>query len=153
MSTTKGKSFNRDSKGKVLPESEWNNVYDELGMNAILYVRRAWRELFTEYLLPCCNKDTRLILIGHIKDKFMDGSSNVVSAKELDLTGRLKNITLQHLSDCNAYCYRDSKSELQFSFKAEAGDLSAGSRIGPVGQIIPANKLWETLYPSSFNNK
>lgn len=150
MGTTKGKSFNRNSKGQLLPEIEWNNVYDELGMNAILYIRRAWRELFTNYLYPACNINTRLILIGHIKDKFMEGASNMVSTKELDLTGRLKNITLQTISDSNAYCYRDSKNELQFSFKPELGDISAGSRVGPVGQVIPANKLWETLYPETL---
>lgn len=150
MGTTAGKLFNRDNRGKLLPEEEWNGVYEALGQNALMYVRRAWRMIFDDYLFPACGNTTKLILIGHIKDKYMEGSNNLVSSKELDLTGRLKNITLQHMSDSNSYCYRDSKGDLMFSFKAEAGDISAGSRVGPFGQIIPANKLWETLYPDTL---
>jgi hypothetical protein len=151
MGTNQGKGFNKDKAGKILPESEWDMVVDVLGQNGYRWFTLAWRYIMDEIVLPMGNESTRFIFIGHVKDKFIDPNSigKTVSTKELNLTGKNKDITLQHYSDCNAYAYRTSQGELEFSFKSDSLDVSAGSRIGPVGQVIKAKDLWKTLYPDS----
>ena len=157
MGTNQGKNFNRDKTGKVLPIDEWNDVIDALGQNGYLYIFNAWRkmmdtvmEMTQESKYP--DNPTRLILIGHMRDKYIDPNSptstNKVSTKELDLTGKLKAITLQSYADSIAKCSRDKLGNLIFNFQAGDEDVSAGSRVGPINQKVDSKVIWKTLYPS-----
>jgi Cdc6-like AAA superfamily ATPase len=57
----------------------------------------------------------RLILVGHLKDKFIEKNGTEISAKELDLTGKLKSITAAS-ADAIGLLYRgeDNKNMLTF---------------------------------------
>lgn len=152
MATNQGKGFNKNRTGQILPVEEWDMVIDVLGQNGYRWFTMAWRKVMDEIILPMGNDNTRFVFIGHVKDKFIDPNTigKTVSTKELNLTGKLKDITLQHYSDCNAYAYRNSQGELEFSFKTDNLDVSAGSRIGPSGQVVKSKDLWKVLYPETL---
>lgn len=157
MGTNQGKNFNRDKVGKILPVEEWNDVIDALGQNGYLYIFNAWRkmmdtvmEMTQEGKYP--TDPTKIILVGHMRDKYIDPNSPTATikavTKELDLTGKLKTMTLQSYADSIAKCYRDKQGNLIFNFQAGDEDISAGSRVGPINQKVDSKVIWKTLYPS-----
>jgi hypothetical protein len=67
-----------------------------------------------------------VIFIGHIKDKFIEKKGKEVMAKDLDLTGKLKQITCAK-ADAIGYLYRGDDSELILNFKS-AEEINCGAR-------------------------
>ena len=66
-----------------------------------------------------------VIVIGHLKDKFLEKKGKEVSAKDIDLTGKLKSITCAH-ADAIGYIYReDGKTMVTFGSGEE---IAVGSR-------------------------
>jgi len=75
-----------------------------------------------------------VILVGHLKDKMLDKKGKEVSSKDLDLTGKIKQITCAN-ADAIGYIYRENE-ETKISFNSQ-GDITAGSRCGHLkGQDI-----------------
>jgi hypothetical protein len=70
----------------------------------------------------------RIILLGHLKDKFLGAKAGVdVSAKDIDLTGKIKNIACAN-ADAIGYLYRKGKDTM-LSFKT-SDDVLCGARPG-----------------------
>jgi hypothetical protein len=67
----------------------------------------------------------RLILLGHLKDKFIEKAGKEVSAKDLDLTGRIKSITCAY-ADAIGYLSKRG-GEVTVSFKG-TDDVLCGAR-------------------------
>lgn len=100
------------------------------------YVRDAYELLigFVDKAFP------RVILLGHLKDKIVDKGGKEVSAKDIDLTGKLKQITCQN-ADAIGYLYREGNKTI-LSFET-VEDITCGAR--------PAHIRNKKLVMSEYN--
>lgn len=110
------------------------------------------------------NKITKLannvILVGHLKDTFVSKEGKEVQAKDLDLTGKIKQITCAG-ADAVGYLHRGNDGELLINFKS-SDEILCGSRCpqlkGKEIQIADydeeSNELknirWDIIYPDTF---
>lgn len=67
-----------------------------------------------------------IIFVGHIKDKSIEKAGKEVMAKDLDLTGKIKQITCAN-ADAIAYMYRDKEGRMFLNFKS-SDEINCGSR-------------------------
>lgn len=86
------------------------------------YLRESFRKLFNLLYTAA----PRLIYIGHVRDKVINEGAKDVTTKDLDLTGKIRNIVCS-LSDAIGHVYRDSKGGLQCSF-VTTDSVQCGSR-------------------------
>lgn len=86
-----------------------------------LYLRLA----FQEWIKYAESLAEHIILICHLKDKLIGKAGKEVNAKDLALTGQIKNITAAN-ADGIGYLYRDA-GVLKVNFQA-SDELIAGSR-------------------------
>lgn len=105
----------------------------------------------------------RVILIGHLKDTYVEKKGKEVQARDLDLTGKIKQITCAD-ADAIGYLHRGPDSELLINFKS-SDEILCGARCPQLkGQEIKiaeydaeANDLvnvrWDLIYPDKFNSK
>jgi len=103
-----------------------------------LYLRIAYKKW-----LDNLNKlADHVILVGHLKDRMIEKKGKEVAVKDLDLTGKIRNITCAN-ADAIGYIYRvDDKTMISFDSK---GDISAGSRCDHLkGQDMEL--LWENIF-------
>ena len=84
------------------------------------------RKAFTAWVQKIKKLADHIILVGHLKDKYIDKQGKEVAAKDLDLTGKLKSITCAD-ADAIGYLYRGGKNELILSFKS-SDELNCGAR-------------------------
>lgn len=87
-----------------------------------LYVRQA----FFNVLGWIENAFPRVILLGHLKATMIEKDGKEVSAKDLDLAGKLKSMTSADV-DCIGLLYRNSNKECMVSFKT-TDDVICGAR-------------------------
>lgn len=116
------------------------------------------REAYKEWIGKLMKLTPRLILIGHVKDAVANKAGKEVSAKDLDLTGKIRNITAGLIADSIGYVYRGENSELRISFKTSE-ELMCGSRckhlkgkdIKIADYDVTTNELvnidWSLVYP------
>lgn len=94
----------------------------ELPMGAgYLYLRIAFKQ-WIDYVLTLAE---HVILVGHLKDKLIDKAGKEVEAKDLALTGKIKEITCAN-ADAIGYLYRE-EGKLKINFKA-SDEITCGSR-------------------------
>jgi hypothetical protein len=86
-----------------------------------LYLRLAFKK-WLEYINGLAE---HVILIGHLKDKLIERKGKEVSAKDLALTGQIRNITAAS-ADAMGFLYRED-GELKVNFQASS-ELVVGSR-------------------------
>jgi hypothetical protein len=83
-----------------------------------------------------------IIYIGHLKDKQIEKKGKEVSAKDLDLTGKIRNIACAN-SDAIGYVYRQ-EGKTMISFNSN-DDINAGSRCEHLkGQEMELD--WSKIY-------
>lgn len=87
-----------------------------------LYVRNA----FFNVLGWIENAFPRVILLGHLKATMIEKDGKEVSAKDLDLAGKLKSMTSADV-DCIGLLYRSSNNQCILSFKT-TDDVICGAR-------------------------
>lgn len=86
-----------------------------------LYLRNAYMTILNRVARSC----ERLILLGHLKDKLIEKNGKEVSSREIDLTGKLKNIVCAD-ADAIGLLYREgNKCILTFETNDE---VSCGAR-------------------------
>ena len=111
--TPMGKNFDKDNKGISVLSLPNGAGY--------LYLRIAFKRWIDRLNLLA----DHVILVGHLKDKMLDKKGKEVSSKDLDLTGKIKQITCAN-ADAIGYIYReDDKTMISFNSQ---GDITAGSR-------------------------
>jgi len=111
--TPMGKNFDKDNKGVSVLSLPNGAGY--------LYLRIAFKRWIDRLNLLA----DHVILVGHLKDKMLDKKGKEVSSKDLDLTGKIKQITCAN-ADAIGYIYReDDKTMISFNSQ---GDITAGSR-------------------------
>jgi hypothetical protein len=112
-STPMGKNFDPNNKGLsvlTLP-------------NGAGY--RWLRDSFEKWINRMYMLADHVILVGHLKDKFLEKKGKEVQAKDIDLTGKLKQITCAH-ADAIGYVYREGdKTMISFGSGEE---ITTGSR-------------------------
>lgn len=86
-----------------------------------LYLRQAYSMLI-EMIESAAD---RVVLLGHLKDKFLEKAGKEVSAKDIDLTGKLKAITCAN-ADAIGYLYREGNKNI-LSFETTE-DIICGAR-------------------------
>ena len=86
-----------------------------------LYLRMAFKK-WINYINGLAE---HVILVAHLKDKMIEKKGKEVSAKDLDLTGKIRSITAAN-ADAIGFLYRED-DELKVNFQAN-DELIAGSR-------------------------
>lgn len=102
----------------------------------------------------------RIILVAHLKDKFLSKDGKEVSAKDLDLTGKIKNITCKD-ADAIGYMYRDPENvkNARITF-IHRDELLCGTRCEHlIGQDLVISESdgfkitkthWDKIYPETI---
>lgn len=128
--TPMGKNF--DSKNENL------SVLSLPNGAGYLYLRMAYKEWMDKL-----NKlADHVILVGHLKDKMLEKQGKEVAVKDLDLTGKIKQITCAN-ADAVGYIYREGE-ETMISFNS-MDDVTAGSRCAHLkGATMPL--AWDKIF-------
>lgn len=106
-----------------------------------------WLRLAFQELLGLFSGTTkRLILVCHLRDKFLDKGGQEVAVKDLELTGKIRNITASK-ADAIGYMFRDAtrnQGALMVSFQT-LEQVACGSRCEHLkGQVFPFD--WKKIY-------
>jgi hypothetical protein len=142
MASALGRNFNRDRSGNALPESSWESVLSLPNGAGYLWLRLCYKR-WIEKLVSLA---THVILIAHLKDKMLEKAGKEVSAKDLDLTGKIKSITCAG-ADAIGYLYRSKEegvSKLRLSFVSSEEVLCGARPPHLKGQDIPAE--WSKIF-------
>ena len=130
MKTPMGKNFDTKNPGMsvlALPNGA-----------GYLYLRMAYKEWMSKL-----NKlADHIILVGHLKDKMLEKKGKEVAVKDLDLTGKIKQITCTN-SDAIGYIYREG-DQTMISFDS-LDDIVAGTRCEHLkGKTMPLE--WSKIF-------
>ena len=130
MATPMGKNFETKNPGMsvlALPNGA-----------GYLYLRMAYKKWIDRLNLLA----DHVILVGHLKDKMLEKKGKEVAVKDLDLTGKIKQITCAN-ADAVGYIYReDDKTMVSFN---SLEDVTAGSRCDHLkGQTMPLQ--WSNIF-------
>ena len=103
-----------------------------------LYLRMAYKEWIDKL-----NKlADHIILVGHLKDKMLEKKGKEVAVKDLDLTGKIKQITCAN-ADAVGYVFRE-EDKTMISFNS-LDDVTAGSRCAHLkGATMPL--AWDQIF-------
>jgi hypothetical protein len=129
-----GKNFNEDS---VLSLPKGGGYY---------YLRN----VFYNFFITLCTSAKYVIFTGHVKDKMLTIDSKDVTAADLDLTGKIRNIVCAY-SDAIGHVYRDKDGKLSISFKTTE-TMQCGSRCEHLrGKVFdfatpPTKENWKQIY-------
>lgn len=130
QNTPMGKNFDSDNKGLSVLSLPNGGGY--------LYLRQAYNKWITRLQTLA----EHIILVGHLKEAKIDKKGKEVAVKDLDLTGKIKNITCSN-ADAIGYVFRDDDTTM-ISFDS-MGDIQAGSRCAHLkGQTFPLE--WDKIF-------
>jgi hypothetical protein len=111
--TPMGKNFDSDNKGLSILSLPQGGGY--------LYLRIAVKKWMDRLEMLA----DHIIYIGHLKDKMLDKKGKEVASKDLDLTGKIRNIACAN-ADAIGLIYREGDKTM-ISFDSSE-DINAGSR-------------------------
>lgn len=107
------------------------------------------RKAFDEVMMMLREIAPHVILVGHLREKFIGGkdakADSLVSSKDLDLTGKIKQIACSR-SDAIGYVFRNHEDggALWISFESSEA-VNCGSRCGHLkGKRMKLN--WKEIY-------
>ena len=128
--TPMGKNFDADNKGLSVLSLPNGGGY--------LYLRMAVKK----WMDRLETLSDHIIYIGHLKDKQIEKKGKEVSAKDLDLTGKIRSIACAN-SDAIGYVYRQDGTTM-ISFNS-SDEVTAGSRCEHLrGQEMELD--WSKIY-------
>ena len=130
MKTPMGKNFEQKNPGASVLSLPNGAGY--------LYLRIAFKQWIDRLNLLA----DHVILVGHLKDKMLEKKGKEVAVKDLDLTGKIKQITCAN-ADAIGYIFReDEKTMISFN---SLDDVTAGSRCDHLkGQTMPFE--WNKIF-------
>lgn len=163
MGSPIGKNFNRWTTedqvalqgqvqaGMLKPETKWESVLTLPKGSGYQWLRDAFNK-WMGYLQPLA---PTLIISGHVKlVSLVKKDGKETDAKDLDLTGKIKQLTTALIADATGYMYRDGKKNF-ISFVASE-DSASGSRVPHLEgrDILISEKLddgtiktyWENIF-------
>ena len=128
--TAMGKNFDKNNEGLSILSLPNGGGY--------LYLRLAYKKWIDRLNLLA----DRVILVGHLRDKMLEKKGKEVSVKDLDLTGKIKQMTCSN-TDAIGYVYREGEDTM-ISFNS-LEDITAGTRCEHLkGKTMPLN--WSEIY-------
>ena len=116
--TPMGINWGKLPGGKPDPDA---NILTLPNGGGYLYLREAYTRVSNA--IDSCFE--RVIYLGHLKDKVLEKAGKEVSAKDIDLTGKIRNIACAN-ADAIGYMYREGNKTM-ISFKT-AQDIICGAR-------------------------
>jgi len=130
MKTPMGKNFEQKNPGASVLSLPNGAGY--------LYLRIAFKQWIDRLNLLA----DHVILVGHLKDKMLEKKGKEVAVKDLDLTGKIKQITCAN-ADAIGYIFReDEKTMISFN---SLDDVTAGSRCDHLkGKTMPFE--WNKIF-------
>lgn len=150
MKTPMGKKFNRvlnaadkvvvdeNGKEKLLPRSKWLSVLTLPKGAGYLYLRNSYKKWINQLM----ELAPHVIFYAHVKDSTIDKKGKEVAVKDLDLTGKIKQITAQK-ADAIGYAFWED-GELMISFSTRDG-VEASSRCEHLkDKVLPFK--WENIF-------
>ena len=139
MNSIMGKTFNRNDKGQILPREKWESVLGLPNGAGYLWLRTS----FKKWIDRMSTTTEHLILVAHIKDKSIEKKGKEITAKELDLTGKIKSITCAN-ADAIGYMYRTEEGVLRLNF-ITSDEIACGARVEHLkGKDIEAD--WKLIF-------
>jgi len=130
LKTPMGKNFEQKNPGMSILSLPNGAGY--------LYLRMAYKK-WIDRLNTLAD---HVILVGHLKDKMLEKKGKEVAVKDLDLTGKIKQITCAN-ADAVGYIYREDDVTM-VSFDS-LGDVVAGSRCDHLkGKTMPME--WSKIF-------
>ena len=130
LKTPMGKNFEQKNPGMSILSLPNGAGY--------LYLRMAYKK----WIDKLNTLADHVILVGHLKDKMLEKKGKEVAVKDLDLTGKIKQITCAN-ADAVGYIYRDDEQTM-ISFDS-LGDVTAGSRCDHLkGKTMPME--WSKIF-------
>ena len=130
LKTPMGKNFEQKNPGMSILSLPNGAGY--------LYLRMAYKK----WIDKLNTLADHVILVGHLKDKMLEKKGKEVAVKDLDLTGKIKQITCAN-ADAVGYIYRDDEQTM-VSFDS-LGDVTAGSRCEHLkGRTMPME--WSDIF-------
>jgi hypothetical protein len=130
LKTPMGKNFEQKNPGMSILSLPNGAGY--------LYLRMAYKK-WIDRLNTLAD---HVILVGHLKDKMLEKKGKEVAVKDLDLTGKIKQITCAN-ADAVGYIYREDDVTM-VSFDS-LGDVVAGSRCEHLkGRTMPME--WSDIF-------
>ena len=130
MQTPMGKNFEQKNPGASVLSLPNGAGY--------LYLRIAFKQWIDRLNMLA----DHVILVGHLKDKMLEKKGKEVAVKDLDLTGKIKQITCAN-ADAIGYIYREDETTM-ISFNS-LEDTVAGSRCDNLkGQTMPFE--WNKIF-------
>ena len=130
LKTPMGKNFEQKNPGMSILSLPNGAGY--------LYLRMAYKK----WLDRLNTLADHVILVGHLKDKMLEKKGKEVAVKDLDLTGKIKQITCAN-ADAVGYIYREDDVTM-VSFDS-LGDVVAGSRCEHLkGKTMPME--WSEIF-------
>ncbi len=130
MQTPMGKNFEQKNPGASVLSLPNGAGY--------LYLRIAYKK-WIDRLNTLAD---HIILVGHLKDKMLEKKGKEVAVKDLDLTGKIKQITCAN-ADAVGYLYRENDKTM-VSFDS-MDDITAGSRCEHLkGKTMPLE--WSEIF-------
>jgi hypothetical protein len=102
-------------------KAKYGNILGLPEGSGYYWLRQAFTKM-TDYILTWA---PRVIFLGHVKDTQLEKDGGTFSAKDLDLTGKLKRITTSN-SDAIGYLFRKGDKNV-LSFKTN-DEVSCGAR-------------------------
>lgn len=160
MSTTQGKKFNVDEKGKKLThlDPDWESVHN-IGNGYGYRYSREWLLKVTDLMSQVFPK---VIFIAHVKDKYLGVvGDNFITTTEIDLTGKLKRTLPSRVSGIAKFKREKDKGMLLF----ESNEAALGNRcirLSNATVLISEKDLtqpngiktyWENIYQSLTKEK
>lgn len=114
-------------KSAIGKNFQGTNVVTELAQGAGYGWLRLAFETIYQYFDGYAEKG--LIITGHVKNSSIQKAGKDLAARDLYLTGKLKNILCQNM-DAIGYLYRnkDNNNQVIVSFKTDETDLATGAR-------------------------
>tara|TARA_R110002096_G_scaffold423189_1_gene630151 strand:- start:1287 stop:1985 length:699 start_codon:yes stop_codon:yes gene_type:complete len=130
MKTPMGKTFEEKNPGA--------SVLSLANGGGYLYLRIAYKK-WIDRLNTLAD---HIILVGHLKDKMLEKKGKEVAVKDLDLTGKIKQITCAQ-ADAVGYIFREDDTTM-ISFDS-LDDITAGSRCDHLkGKTMPLE--WSEIF-------
>ena len=130
LKTPMGKNFEQKNPGMSILSLPNGAGY--------LYLRMAYKK-WIDRLNTLAD---HVILVGHLKDKMLEKKGKEVAVKDLDLTGKIKQITCAN-ADAVGYIFREGE-ETMVSFDS-LDDIVAGSRCEHLkGKTMPLE--WSKIF-------
>lgn len=149
-------NYKQTAMGKGFTGKDVTNLAQGAGYG---YLREAFKLIYDNFKLCVKNEGGCVVFLGHSKSGSINKNGQDLTAKDVQLTGRIKTLFTSDM-DANGFLYRKgTSSENYISFVTQEQDLFSGTRMpylaGKEFMFSSKNKVtgaltthWNIIFPS-----